>query len=239
MSHSKNQHSVKLNSLELEKNIVAYAAAAIAGASLLSTAPDAEAKVVYTPAHVVMDQGSTFDLDVNHDGVVDFIFSNSASRFGLFQLFGVIPQNHQNAVVNAGFCITSNLFPRAEPAALASGAQIGKGLQFSPYGQCMRSDVYSDTQGQWQHATNKYLGLGIRIDGEIHYGWARLSTTNPHNFEAVLTGYAYETVANKTIVAGDEGKNTDEAEEVYSDETVQSGPIGSALGELAAGRRLK
>lgn len=217
-----------LGPADLERRISAYAAAA--GACLLWAAPEAEARVVYTPAHVVLDQGSTYDLDVNHDGQVDFIFSNWSSGFGLIQLFGVSPQNHLNAVVNAGFCITSNLLPRAEPAALASGVEIGKELKFSPYGQCMRSDVYSDTQGKWQHVTNNYLGLGMRIDGKLHYGWARLSTSGKHNFQAVLTGYAYETEPDKSIVAGDEGQGAPEVKP--SGEPIEMGPT---LGELAFG----
>jgi len=223
----------RLRSAELEKHIAAYAVAAIAGAGLLAAGPEAEAKVVYTPAHVLLDQGSTYALDVNHDGVVDFIFSNWSSGFGLIQLFGVNPQGHLNAVVNAGFCITSNLFPRAEPAALASGVEIGKQLKFTPYGQCMRSDVYSDTQGKWLHVTNQYLGLGMRIDGEIHYGWARLSTSGKREFQAVLTGYAYETEAGKPIIAGNEG---DGAQESGVDDSADgSSATGLTLGQLALG----
>jgi hypothetical protein len=225
--------SKTLRSGELEKRIAAYAAAGIAGAGLLFTAPEAEAEVVYTPAHVVIDQGSTYALDVNHDGVVDFIFSNWSSGFGLIQLFGVSPQGHINAVVNAGFCITSNLLPRAEPAALAFGVEIGKQLKFTPYGQCMRSDVYSDTQGKWQHVSNQYLGLGMRIDGELHYGWARLSTSGKQGFQAVLTGYAYETEAGKPIIAGNEGDGARELE--VDDSTPESIAAGLTLGQLALG----
>ena len=36
----------------LEKRLAAYAASAVAGASLLATTSTAEAKVVYTPAHL-------------------------------------------------------------------------------------------------------------------------------------------------------------------------------------------
>jgi len=206
----------------------------IAGACLLSASPEAEAKVVYTPAHIVIDRGMKFDLDVNHDGIVDFVFSNGGTTFGFIQLFGVSPQNHLNAVVNEGICISSNLFPRNAPAALPSGQEIGKQLNFRPYGQCMRSFVYYDTQGHWQHVTNKYLGLAMRIDGQIHYGWARLSTSGILNFQAVLTGYAYETEPGKSIVAGDQGQGAQDAESPESaSEPVES---GLSLGELSLGQ---
>jgi hypothetical protein len=72
---SMSYYSAWPRSVELERRIAAYAAAGLAGASLLAAVPDAEAKVVYTPAHVVIDRGATFDLDVNGDGAVDFVFS--------------------------------------------------------------------------------------------------------------------------------------------------------------------
>ncbi|MFZ0321451.1 MAG: hypothetical protein WAL56_20170 [Candidatus Sulfotelmatobacter sp.] len=221
----------RLGSADLEKRIAAYAAAAVAGACLLSASPDAEAKVVYSPAHIVIDQGMKFDLDVNHDGVVDFVFSNGGSTY--IQFFGVIPQDHANAVVDEGFCISSNLQPRNAPAALPSGQEIGKQLNFRPYGQCMRSFVYYDTQGHWQHVTNKYLGLAMRIDGQIHYGWARLSTSRVLNFQAVLTGYAYETDPGKPVVAGDEGQGARDAKSsAPASQPVES---GLSLGELTLG----
>jgi hypothetical protein len=231
MKNPSPSNPARLGSADLEKRIAAYAAAGVAGACLLSASPDAEARVVYTPANVVIDQGMKFDLDVNHDGVVDFVFSNGGSTF--IQFFGVIPQDHANAVVDEGVCISSNLLPRNAPVALPSGQEIGKQLNFRPYGQCMRSFVYYDTQGHWQHVTNRYLGLAMRIDGEIHYGWARLSTSGVLNFQAVLTGYAYETEAGKSIVAGDEGQSAPDTESAASvSEPIQT---GRTLGELALG----
>jgi hypothetical protein len=235
VSKTKKEHSAstsaRLGSAELEKRMAAYAAIGVAGACLLSASPDAEAKVIYTATNVVIDQGTTFDLDVNQDGIVDFVFSNGGSTF--IQLFGVIPQAHANAVVDEGFCISSNLQPRNAPAALPSGQQIGKQLNFRPYGQCMRSFVYYDTQGHWQHVTNKYLGLAMRIDGQIHFGWARLSTSGVLNFRAVLTGYAYETEAGKPIVAGDEGAGTHDGKS--PEPAIKSVEGGLRLGELALG----
>jgi hypothetical protein len=53
---------------------------------------------------------------------------------------------------------------------------------------------------------NRYLGLKFTIDGETHYGWARLTVAKGKRgsqvVDAILTGYAYETVANKPLYAG-------------------------------------
>jgi hypothetical protein len=63
---------------ELEKFLSAYAcAAAAAGVSLLATTNSAEAKIVYTPANVTIPvNGSPVLLDLNHDGIADFVFWN-------------------------------------------------------------------------------------------------------------------------------------------------------------------
>ena len=43
------------------------------------------------------------------------------------------------------------------------------------------------------------------VHGKTHYGWARLSvklSRRPFKATAILTGFAYETTANKPIIAG-------------------------------------
>jgi hypothetical protein len=57
--------------------------------------------------------------------------------------------------------------------------------------------------GPWANVKDRYLGLEFKIKGKIHYGWARLSVTvSKTTITATLTGYAYETIANKPIIAG-------------------------------------
>lgn len=49
----------------------------------------------------------------------------------------------------------------------------------------------------------RYLDLKFPIKGKIHYGWARLKVTvGKSSISATLTGYAYETIPNKPIIAG-------------------------------------
>ena len=48
-----------------------------------------------------------------------------------------------------------------------------------------------------------YLGLEFSIKGKVHFGWARFVTDfSPRPPTAELTGYAYETIPGKPIVAG-------------------------------------
>jgi hypothetical protein len=68
------------------------------------------------------------------------------------------------------------------------------------------SNFGTNTKGQWLYTCGRYLGLKFTIDGETHYGWARLTVTLPTGIggtiKATLTGYAYETIPNKPIITG-------------------------------------
>jgi hypothetical protein len=67
--------------LLLDKGLLAYAAAAsAAGVGLLALAPAADAKIVYRSAHIEIGPRHIFNLDLNHDGITDFRFSNFAAR---------------------------------------------------------------------------------------------------------------------------------------------------------------
>ena len=61
--------------------------------------------------------------------------------------------------------------------------------------------------GKGEGVEDRYLGLKFVTDGEVHYGWARLSVTLGHerqdnDVSGTLTGYAYETIPDKPIIAG-------------------------------------
>ena len=56
-------------------------------------------------------------------------------------------------------------------------------------------------RGYWFNVTDRYLGLKFVVNGNTHYGWARLSVSSGF-VTATLTGYAYETIPNKSIITG-------------------------------------
>ena len=55
----------------------------------------------------------------------------------------------------------------------------------------------------------RFVGIRFQINGETHYGWARLTVRfGTYSYvDALLTGYAltYDTIPDKPIVAGDTG----------------------------------
>jgi hypothetical protein len=97
-------------------------------------------------------------------------------------------------------------------------------------------------QGPWKEAHNKYLGLKFEINGEVHFGWARLSVTcfTPAAARVLLTGYAYETVANQPILTGKISGTAEESALIRpaaSHSNVQLGLLALGSAGLVAWRR--
>jgi hypothetical protein len=208
---------------KLEKRIAAYmAAAGAAGVALLSVQP-AQAKVVYTPTFTKYQSGG-IPIDLNHDGVTDFVVLYGGGIHEL--LLDVAPQVTGNAVVggltaNAGFFgvpVGSKREFTTIRTYYAAGIEMAKFFQYG---------ASSSLTGPWADVTNRYLGFKFLINGETHYGWARLTTKN-NLLDIYLTGYAYETVANQTIYEG----HTSGADIALND---QQRPQAASLGILARG----
>lgn len=86
-------------------------------------------------------------------------------------------------------------------------------------------------RGPWAKASNKYLGLKFLINGEVHYGWARVTVMYTYS---TLTGYAYETTANQPISAGKES-GTDAVAAAHPDQLLETVSPMATLGMMARG----
>jgi hypothetical protein len=123
-------------------------------------------------------------------------------------------------------------------SAMSIGQEIGhrEGFFLGPAWMCAVTNYAIYYDGSWVDVyPAHYLGIRFLINGETHYGWARLTTTDGQGFiEANLSGYAYETQANKPIRAGDTGKS--EATNPANESSPQSDTKTAAtLGALALG----
>jgi hypothetical protein len=162
----------------------------------MAMAKPAEAKIVYHPVHRVIGPSHSYNLDLNHDKVTDFTIRNyyGCNQDYCVGILSALPAAGNGVAGAKGFLGIPYAY------ALSGGAVIGPRQPFS--GQLMASDNMG-TLGRWLNVSHRYLGLRFQIKGTIHYGWARLNVVdNNTRITATLTGYAYETVANKVIVAG-------------------------------------
>jgi hypothetical protein len=178
--------------------------------SLALFTPIAGAEIVYTPTNQSIGKQngfSTLPIDLNNDGIADLNLSayNFTSFSSGFHHFASL-----EAVAKPGNMILATSHLAGFAAADFPGEMIGAGGvagRFKADGLMAKSTITTDgggssfhsQAGQWLKTKDRYLGVKFSISGEVHYGWARISA-NPGN--ANLTGYAYETIANKPILAG-------------------------------------
>lgn len=213
----------------LQSRLTSYAlVAGAAGVSALALAARSEAEVVYTPADVkiraVENVGFGYALDLNGDGIADFQLVNDTFGNGGGQ--SVVPAVHGNRIEGVG----------SYASALRPGASIGPTSPFARQAgrtrmaAWIRSSGITSSSGPWKNAQNLYLGCKFLIDGQYHFGWARISI---HLGDMLLTGYAYETIANKPVKAGQQ-TGSDEAASIPA---TRRGAVnaGATLGSLALG----
>ena len=167
----------------LERMLLSYAAAATAaGVGMLTCSPQAEATVVYTPTWIpIAPISSVTNLDLNNDGIADFQISNKVGTRGCGESstycvvsMKVLPQNPSNAIWGT----------RGSASVLGSGVSVGSQGKFQAGHEFMAQEAYIDSPsvgyssaGPWKETTRGYLGLKFIIQGQVHYGWARLNVT--------------------------------------------------------------
>jgi hypothetical protein len=184
-------------------------AASAAGVSALCSPQAAQAKIVYTPAHVKIPPKSEVFFDLDHDGIADFGLRNRSgySFSAPFASLRVIPQQPANAI----WATTCTSRKTMCAAALPKGMKVRAGRDFqhggSRYYDSLGLQMDFDgtfVYGPWSQVKQAYVGLQFVVEGRIHYGWARvrINSQSPKGISATLTGYAYETIPNKPITTG-------------------------------------
>ena len=252
--------STKVFSNHLNRQIAQYSiAAAVAGVSVLAMASPAAGEVVITRKTIPIPLApynvqDSVKISMANNGIDNFSFGLAAGtrNVGPRELV-VLPVDrgpdgaHNQIMVGAG----GSFYAKA--LALERGVNIGPaGIPFATFfssSGALVAGTNADngsyySRGFWAgNLKNHYLGVRFQINGKFHYGWIRLTVTanvklEKPTLEATITGYAYETVANKPILAGTAATAAAAAEkpaaavQVPVNIRTQSGP---SLGMLAAG----
>jgi hypothetical protein len=258
----------------LNKKLLSYAVAAgAAGVGILAAAQPADAEVVYTPTNTPIQIGVPVPIDLNNDGITDFIISNTYDpkarpqsctqdcSFFEHAALKVSPTNATNGIWGATSTVSvfnakrrgnkeiKKMVHVAVPAFWGIFAGKGPGRIFDQYKLIMDSTNASQTifgfystrqYGPWgrgRKLLGDYLSFKFTVNGEIHYGWARVQVDarTPLEITATVTGYAYETVPNRGILTGfTQGTLDDSAEAAASAQQAQTAEPAS-LGRLAEG----
>ena len=221
-----------------QRQLTSYAlAAAAAGVSVLALTASSEGEIVYKQVHRVIGDGASFNLDLTGDKTVDLTIVNK----------------HHLHCTTDGFC-SSTQFLNVKMAganqvvynvygavAMKSGIQIGPKNVWRGGIQNMAVMLggfgTSGVGGSWINVKNRYLGVKFDVKGETHFGWARLSVQIqlPQTITATLTGYAYETIPNKALNAGQTKGPYDATIEEPNASLTTPSPRPATLGTLALG----
>lgn len=244
-----NRESKKL-SQSLRSKVDMYGlAAAAAGMSIAALSPSAQGEVVFTPAHQKIGSKGVI-IDFNHDGIADFeiaprnffadgrgmvVYSHQSNR-----AFGAASRDNFVSMLPLGYTVG----PNSARFKLGPASSVyPKPKKFLYY--CLAGSGGASCEGPWYKTggtSGSYVGFKFLIDGQVHYGWARLKLeVTGRNFQVAvyLTGYAYETVANKPIVTGKTSGAVESGakeSETSADAMRPSATLPSAtLGMLSAG----
>jgi hypothetical protein len=213
---------------------------------MLALAQPAEAEIVYTKVNQTIGRSQGFAIDLNHDGIIDFkiqnyYFVNTVRGYPYNRAFALRVKPEAGVQVGrdgrgaAALPVGFKIGP-INPV----GYSLGWAIMASQVGTSGLGTYYS---GSWLRASDQYLGLAFSVDGEVHFGWARLTVRWNRRWaiSADITGYAYETQPNKPIRGGDMGggdsveQGPGPSSETFSEPTLAAKP--ATLGALALGAR--
>jgi hypothetical protein len=233
------------DSLHRELEVYALVASA-AGVSLLVLAPAANSRIIYTPAHHVIGYPGSYNLDLNNGGKTDVtIFETNHSTSEGGQVTHLFAAAAANNLVKGYPWFTSIGSGLKFASALRPGQRIGGSQTRFGYGARETMAAARTSAGGTQSYAAwgnlplipyRYLGVKFQINGKTHYGWARMIVkVSGVKITATLTGYAYETIPNKTIIAGKKSETGDRAElsQLPDSRNANLGP--ASLGRLAQG----
>jgi len=189
----------------LAERLAAYAlGAGAAGVGILTAAQPAEARIVYTPANIHFEKGALLDLD--NDGTHDFLINQTWVSYTAFVRGPSLRVRGAPGNAVAGIFTSGG---KSDALRLARGAKIGPGDSFLRNRNALMGkwsgifDYYFF--GYWTNRASGFLGFEFQIDGQAHYGWAEVLITGGdalEPFRGVVKGYAYDTVPNQPILAG-------------------------------------
>jgi Abnormal spindle-like microcephaly-assoc'd, ASPM-SPD-2-Hydin len=176
-----------------------FAIAIATFAVLAGLASHAQGEIVYHSANITISD-STYNLDLNGDGITDFTIESTQRRCGTLCtviFLGETPAQGNGAILGP----------------LSRGQEIGPNQSFDGNGATMSWFEFKlvcnkvhcwgvhSSGGLWL-GKKGYLGLSFQVDGQTYYGWASLSCPKPGG-SGTLLGYAYETIPGRAIKAGE------------------------------------
>jgi len=182
----------------------------------------ANAQIIYTDINpdTTISAGHSYNLDLNNDGITDFIISDSSWNVTFSSMcigskananFTVTPL-HQNAVLsdtnhrpyafaaNDIIEATSSLWSNTADQSLEEmqyQCRSSRGSCGTPNGYCL----FANPSGHW-NLSSDYLALKLVSGGNTYYGWVRLAIQFGNTPTITAQEYAFNNTPDAPILAG-------------------------------------
>lgn len=161
------------------------------------------AQIIYTdiePDFTSVNLGDQYNLDLNNDGTVDFSLKSYSEAY--YDWLQIGTNTNGNGVLSV-IPWYSNPVPFDIGRKIFNVASYTNGEIYESWGYFTIGDCFGGGGGcyyDWKDKYDKYLGLRFLINGQIHYGWARLDVSSYTQW--VIRDYAYQATPNTAILAG-------------------------------------
>ena len=207
------------------------------GVGALASAQVPGHNIIYTPADISIDtrllRSTLIPIKFDHGANANFYLG--AAHFTDFFSGGLGFAAYGRLYLSAGnVAIGSHAIPKGEIVDKAGTFKsVMQTLVYATSGS-YKGATHKGAQGAFQNITNKYLGVHISINGQVHEGWIRMTIAcTGADVKGAISGYAYDTVPNEVgLAAGQIGGKVGAAarERVMVDEAMPA-----SRGVLAAG----
>lgn len=171
-----------------------------AGAQIVYTNPEPDLQVVLTTTG-----GTSYPLDLNKDSITDVTLSaawsnvNSRPRPTIQKSVRVSNSGGSHLIMVPSPLNPSFLVPNAEKTnGIIDASRISWRTMTS--GILRQSN---SSYGQWTDPTDRFLAIRFSLNGNWHYGWVRLSVNIGTNVSFTIRDYAYNSLPNQSILAGE------------------------------------
>jgi hypothetical protein len=191
---------------KLSKRLANYGALSLALAGIA----DANGQIIYTPLNATtnanndpieidLDNDGTFEFDIRLKYTVNLDLNPNSLITGASALGDPTGGSEGNYVYP--FALNSGYSIGPISSSTSNNAWSNYNRQSMVFNNCTTSGP-SYAQFGCNPGVDKFLGLRFLIDGNTHYGWARLNITDlPNNW--TLVDYAYEDTPDTAIMAGE------------------------------------
>jgi len=194
-----------VNKSSLAKKLASYSALA---AAVLAIDKTADAQIIYTPVKpAFVGSDTTYNLDLNNDGIVDFkivqthaTFFNSGTNYSFSahggEYLGAVAMS-SNALIGKPFYYGSAI--NANNVGFYGWAK-GQSFEYGKWREWGNDGTSFNSGGPWNfNQDTAYVPLKLVDNGNTYYGWVRLYAGS-----FTVTGYAYNSVPDSGIYAGQE-----------------------------------